>query len=73
VDEFLGDNAGLVVAEVELDAPTSVRAAGLGRRRSHRAARYYNLVLASRPYSQWTPAEQRGGLDPARLRPHVWG
>lgn len=61
VDEFLGDNAGLVVAEIELqreDEPFE-KPDWAGTDVTEQA-RYYNLVLASRPYSQWTPAEQRG-------------
>ena len=54
VDEFLGDNAGLVVAEVELESPDQVFAkpdwAGA---EVTDELRYYNLALASRPYTQW--------------------
>lgn len=61
VDEFLGDNAGLVVAEIELeDAGASfARPHWLGREVTDEV-RYYNLALASRPYSQWNEAEQTG-------------
>jgi adenylate cyclase len=60
VDEFLGDNAGLVVAEIELQHADEafVRPAWLGVEATD-AARYYNLALASRPYSQWREDEQR--------------
>lgn len=63
IDEFLGDNAGLVVAEVELDAADEPfeRPAWLGIEVTD-AMRYYNLALASRPYSQWSEAE-RGAHD----------
>ena len=59
VDEFLGDNAGLVVAEVELATAgeSFERPAWLGREATD-AARYYNLALASRPYSQWSDDER---------------
>ena len=59
VDEFLGDNAGLVVAEVELDAGDEwfERPAWLGLEVTD-STRYYNLALASRPYSQWSEAER---------------
>ena len=54
VDEFLGDNAGLVVAEVELESADQVFAkpdwAGA---EVTDELRYYNLALASKPYSQW--------------------
>lgn len=63
IDEFLGENAGLVVAEVELAAGDEAfaRPDWLGMEVT-RSARYYNLALASRPYSQWSEAE-RGGID----------
>lgn len=54
VDEFLGDNAGLVVAEVELESADQVFAkpdwAGA---EVTDELRYYNLALASKPYCQW--------------------
>lgn len=59
IDEFLGDNAGLLVAEIELereDEPFE-RPSWLGAEATG-AARYYNLALASRPYSQWDEAER---------------
>ena len=54
VDEFLGDNAGLVVAEVELESADQVfaRPDWAGAEVTDEL-RYYNLALASRPYSQW--------------------
>ncbi|TZF88188.1 CYTH domain-containing protein [Cognatilysobacter lacus] len=54
VDEFLGENAGLVVAELELDDADAVyqRPDWLGAEVTH-DSRYYNLALASRPYSTW--------------------
>ncbi len=59
VDEFLGDNAGLVVAEIELDAPDEAFANPdwLGSEVTE-LQRYYNLALAARPYSQWSPGER---------------
>jgi|SRR5688500_12878067 len=59
IDEFLGDNAGLVVAEIELASADESfeRPAWLGREATD-AARYYNLALASRPYSQWSDDER---------------
>jgi adenylate cyclase len=59
IDEFLGDNAGLVVAEVELphaDAPFP-RPSWLGREVSA-LARYYNVNLIAHPYARWTQAER---------------
>ena len=63
VDEFLGDNAGLVVAEIELSRVDEAfaRPDWLGAEATH-AARYYNLALASRPYSQWRE-DERMALD----------
>jgi len=59
VDEFAGDNHGLVVAEVELpavDAPFP-RPSWLGREVSA-LPRYYNVNLIAHPYRQWSPAER---------------
>ncbi len=64
VDEFLGDNAGLVVAEVELrsiDEPFE-RLPFIGREVTS-LRRYYNSQLRQRPYSCWTAAEQAGEAD----------
>ena len=61
IDEFLGENAGLVVAEVELpaaDAPFP-RPPWLGREVSA-LARYYNVNLIDRPYARWSQAERAG-------------
>ncbi|MEE7546925.1 CYTH domain-containing protein [Xanthomonas sp. Kuri4-1] len=54
VDEFLGDNAGLVVAEIELDQADEAfaRPDWLGAEVTD-DARYYNLALASHPFSGW--------------------
>jgi len=59
VDEFLGDNAGLVVAEIELPAVDTAfaRPDWLGAEVTEQD-RYYNSALAARPYSQWTAAER---------------
>jgi adenylate cyclase len=59
IDEFLGENTGLVVAEIELDSGDEwfERPAWLGMEVTD-SARYYNLVLASRPYSQWSETEK---------------
>ena len=59
VDEFLGDNAGLVVAEIELrDADETFVKPGWLDVEATDAPRYYNLALASRPYSQWSEVER---------------
>jgi adenylate cyclase len=54
VDEFAGDNAGLVVAEVELMAEDQpfARPDWLGAEVTH-DARYFNSNLASHPFSCW--------------------
>lgn len=54
IDEFLGDNAGLVVAELELDSEAEqfVRPEWLGTEVTHEE-RYYNFRLAQQPYAHW--------------------
>lgn len=59
VDEFLGDNAGLVLAEVELpseDAPHA-HPEWLGQDVSHER-RYYNVELARHPFVHWSKEVQ---------------
>jgi len=65
VDEFLGDNAGLVVAEIELaDAHESFqRPDWLGVEVTDES-RYYNLALASHPFSQWSAQQRAGAAAP---------
>jgi len=65
VDEFLGENAGLVVAEIELAHADAAfpRPAWLGREVTP-LARYYNLNLAVHPYSRWSE-EERAASDAA--------
>jgi len=55
VDEFLGENAGLVVAEIELPSEDTVfdRPDWIGQEVSG-DKRYYNSSLIRFPYSQWT-------------------
>lgn len=54
VDVFHGDNAGLVVAEIELASPDEpfVRPPWLGEEVSH-DPRYYNVCLVTHPYKDW--------------------
>ena len=54
VDEFMGENAGLIVAEIELETEEShfERPDWLAEEVSH-DARYYNVNLISYPYSEW--------------------
>ncbi len=58
IDEFHGKNAGLIVAELELDDPEEPfeRPPWLGREVTDEA-RYYNVALVSHPYSQWQDDE----------------
>jgi adenylate cyclase len=59
IDEFHGDNAGLVVAEVELDREDASvpRPPWLGAEVTQ-LTRYYNVCLVSHPYRAWTEAER---------------
>jgi adenylate cyclase len=59
VDEFHGENAGLIVAEIELPSADTVfdKPDWAGREVTD-DLRYYNLALADRPYSQWTRGEK---------------
>ncbi|MDC7808062.1 CYTH domain-containing protein [Luteimonas sp BLCC-B24] len=59
VDEFLGDNAGLVVAEIELDAADApfARPDWLGAEVTEHS-RYYNLALAAHPFRDWSASER---------------
>ncbi|HKE49465.1 MAG TPA: CYTH domain-containing protein [Rhodanobacteraceae bacterium] len=63
VDEFLGENAGLVVAEIELDHADEPfpHPDWLGAEVSA-LARYYNVNLATHPYARWS-AEERAARD----------
>lgn len=57
VDEFEGDNAGLVVAEIELDDPEEVFELPdwLGEEVTH-DVRYYNTSLSRHPFKDWETA-----------------
>jgi adenylate cyclase len=59
IDEFHGDNEGLIVAEIELPALDAAfpRPPWLGREVSA-LTRYYNVNLIAHPYRQWTPLER---------------
>lgn len=54
IDEFEGDNAGLVVAEVELDDADEAfeRPDWLGEEVTH-DVRYYNTSLSRQPFKDW--------------------
>ncbi|CDF81107.1 adenylate cyclase [Formosa agariphila KMM 3901] len=54
VDEFFGDNAGLIVAEIELSHPTEIisKPLWLGKEVTGEV-RYYNSQLSKQPYKTW--------------------
>lgn len=54
VDEFLGENAGLVVAEIELESEQQAFAKPdwIGEEVTH-DARYFNANLLRHPYTKW--------------------
>lgn len=61
IDEFFGENAGLIMAEVELASedqaapiPPWIGAEVTGK------TRYFNANLGSHPYSQWNEDEKAG-------------
>jgi adenylate cyclase len=59
IDEFLGDNAGLIVAEIELPAEDhSFQTPSWLGPEVTRQSRYYNMALAERPYRHWTNEEK---------------
>jgi adenylate cyclase len=60
IDEFSGDNAGLIVAEIELESidESFARPAWLGRELTGDIA-YYNHSLAMHPYKDWLSAAPR--------------
>jgi adenylate cyclase len=62
VDEFLGANAGLVVAELELGREDEAfeRPRWLGEEITE-DVRYYNSSLARYPYTAWATAVAAGG------------
>ena len=67
VDVFEGDNAGLVVAELELASPDESfeRPPWVGAEVSH-DRRYYNVSLVRHPYREWaegSPAAAASGLE----------
>lgn len=59
IDEFAGDNAGLVVAEIELRDETEHfdRPDWLGAEVTD-CLRFYNMALAARPFKLWTAEEK---------------
>ncbi len=60
IDEFFGLNAGLIVAEIELEAEDQVfeRPAWIGKEVTG-DPRYYNTALCVAPYSSWKTSTGR--------------
>ncbi len=55
VDEFLGENEGLIIAEVELESEDEAfeKPAWLGKEVTG-DRRYYNSMLTKNPFTTWT-------------------
>ena len=60
VDEFFGENSGLILAEIELTAADQEFPIPdwIAQEVTHES-RYYNANLVSYPYRQWKPTEQQ--------------
>ncbi|MEM8721028.1 MAG: CYTH domain-containing protein [Cyanobacteria bacterium P01_G01_bin.39] len=56
VDEFLGENTGLIIAEVELENEQQQVNLPPWIEREVTDKKYFNSYLAIHPYSQWTSA-----------------
>ena len=60
VDEFLGDNQGLVVAEVEMSAEDeAVEIPDWAGREVTEEVRFYNISLSKQPFNQWDKDEKQ--------------
>jgi adenylate cyclase len=60
IDEFFGDNQGLLVAEIELPhADHPIQKPDWCGMEVTDQIRYYNLALAERPFSQWRQEEKQ--------------
>lgn len=70
VDEFAGDNEGLVMAEIELDREDEPfeRPPWAGSEVTAQP-RYFNASLIDRPYCRWTAVEKGGGPGGGSARP----
>lgn len=61
IDEFKGENAGLLIAEVELqDETQSVDLPDWVGEEVSGDPKYYNASLVAYPYSQWKPTLEQG-------------
>ncbi|WP_373017016.1 CYTH domain-containing protein [Thiomicrorhabdus sp.] len=59
IDEFLGDNAGLVVAEVEMETEEdSVALPEWAGQEVTEVARFYNISLSKYPFKDWSEDEK---------------
>lgn len=59
IDEFYGDNAGLVVAEVELDfEDEEIVLPDWAGREVTEEVRYYNVSLSKNPFNRWSENEK---------------
>lgn len=60
IDEFYGDNEGLVVAEVEMQAENeNVLMPAWAGKEVTEEARYYNISLSEYPYQNWSEDEKK--------------
>jgi len=60
VDEFLGDNQGLVVAEVEIASEDEkVEIPNWAGREVTEEVRFYNISLSKRPFNVWDKDEKK--------------
>lgn len=61
VDEFLGENQGLILAEVELqrEDQSLIKPDWIAQEVTGKP-RYYNANLVTYPYSQWSESERAG-------------
>lgn len=63
IDEFGGENQGLIVAEVELvDAKQAIALPNWIGAEVSNDPRYYNANLAKHPYSRWAEKKDKDGL-----------
>ena len=60
VDEFLGDNQGLIVAEVEIDSEDEqIEIPSWAGREVTEEVRFYNISLSKRPFNVWEENEKK--------------
>ena len=74
IDVFSGDNAGLIIAEVELrhEDQTVALPSWVGAEVTS-DQRYHNATLALRPFKDWTSADTAADFDRAALKASVSG